>query len=1833
MHLHSPQARNAARIHRFLLAIILLLTLLPRPPVQAHAPTGDNSPAPPAANYTAASEDGFLTGPSPDDPLEIALRYLHTHRFELGLTEDDLSDIVVKDRYVSAHNGVTHLYLRQRLNGIELFNGDININITWDGRVINLGNRFLGNLRARVETTAPALPAAAAVQSVAGQLGLQVSEALVATSSARGVDQVQEVSSGGFSADPIPVRLIYQPVENGRVRLAWNMVIRVKEGSDWLDIRADAVTGEILSQVNWTKEGHYTAGGSGQRAAAGSPAPAPLGEATPNSYLVYALPADSPHDTGRTLVTNPAGPIASPFGWHDVDGAPGAEYTTTRGNNAFAYADLAAPDGFTAGDVTVDGGASLVFSYTINLDQEPLTYVNASVTNLFYITNQIHDILYPYGFDEASGNFQQNNYGRGGLGGDYVRAEAQDYSGFSNANFSTPPDGNPPRMQMYLGAPAQRFTVNAPATIAGEYMSGSAAFGPQTFTVTGDLVLVADGVDTTTDGCETPFTNNVTGKIALIDRGTCAFKLKVYHAELGGAIGVVIANHQAGGPPGMADSIGAPEVSIPVLSVSLETGNAFKAQLGTETVNVTLHRGVRSDGSFDNGVIIHEYGHGVSNRLTGGPSNAGCVSNLEARGMGEGWSDFLALALTARAGDTRFTQKAIGNWLMNYPANGPGIRRVLYTTDMTVNPHTFATSQQNEFVHDIGEVWATMLWEVYWNLVDTYGFDADLHHGVGGNNLALQLVLDGMKLQPCNPTFVEARDAILAADLVNNGGANQCSIWAAFAKRGLGYSATAGTSDSVTDSAESFDLPPSCMLDVQPPEQRVCQPNDALFDVALGPLFDSTATLSAHNVPANATASFTPNPIVSPTHSILTIGNTAAVVPGVYDFQVIATGATQVYTTPVQLALSSAAPGAPTLIAPADGLTNTTDAPTFTWQPSPQAVDYLLEVAEDSAFTTLVFTTTTTATQSESIYRLRSARTYHWRVTAQNGCGNTSSAIASFTVREFPRLLLVDDDHRSDSANIRPYFEDALAALNVPYDIWDTGSSGTIEPTRMDDIVDYATVIWFAGIYGRGPESATEALLGDFLEQGKCLFISAHDYFYWRGVTPFMHDYLGLEAAEDDLGNGSTWHNIVTGAAPIYDGLGPYTLSFIQGNYSDIMTPTASAGIAFEGDAGGAAIYKDGGHYRTTYWGFEFETLPGAEARTAALARTLQWCDFQTNLGITQTVTPATTLRPGQPVTYTLTYSNTGIHAAEQVAVTATLPAVLTALNVVSASAPLTPVAGLASVWQVADVAPGEVAMLTVSGQVDPALAADAVLDFGASIQAKNYDSDPANNSAAPATRTIVAPRVRLADTGLTVNEDAGVATIVVTLDQPNPYAAVAVTYATSDGSAHAVEDYSAANNTLQIPAGALTATFSITITDDTVAEIAETFQVTLADPAGAALGTPATGQITIFDNDLPSVRFSRATYTATEASGAAIIAVGLDQPHPTEVVQVSYATSDGAAEAGSDYTSVSGALTFPVGVTTITFTVPILDDSLVEGDETVLLLLHDPVRAVLGSPASATLVVVDDDGQVEPPDGLPAVRFSRATYTAAETSGAATIAIELDQPHLTEVVQVSYTTGDGTAEAGSDYVGASGLLTFPVGVTATTFTVPILDDSLGEGDETVLLSLHDPVNAVLGSPASATLVVVDDDEEGSPEPEVTVSLDAYPPASVRLQKGDSITYTITLTNSGGPASQVVVTATIPTGAAYVDGSASPPPSTVVDGYAQAAGTTATQLVWTVALAGNSVFQATYTVEVVDETQPIQSEVTVAVGNTVIQPSAPVIHNQPGGGDGVHLIYLPLLQR
>jgi cysteine-rich repeat protein len=129
---------------------------------------------------------------------------------------------------------------------------------------------------------------------------------------------------------------------------------------------------------------------------------------------------------------------------------------------------------------------------------------------------------------------------------------------------------------------------------------------------------------------------------------------------------------------------------------------------------------------------------------------------------------------------------------------------------MAINTLTLSSIETAIPPHGIGEAWAIALWEVFWQLTSAHGFDADMYEGTGGNNLAMQLVIDALKLQTCNPTFIEARDAIFDAETNLSSGANACLLWRGFAKRGLGTGATVSGDPALLTTNEDFSLPVSC---------------------------------------------------------------------------------------------------------------------------------------------------------------------------------------------------------------------------------------------------------------------------------------------------------------------------------------------------------------------------------------------------------------------------------------------------------------------------------------------------------------------------------------------------------------------------------------------------------------------------------------------------------------------------------------------------------------------------------------------------------------------------------------------------------------------------------------------------------------------------------------------------------------------------------------------------------------------------------------------------------------------------------------------------------------
>ncbi|CZT10739.1 related to Extracellular metalloproteinase MEP [Rhynchosporium agropyri] len=540
-------------------------------------------------------------------------------------------------------NGIGHVAFKQTVHGIDIDTADVNVNVGKDGSVFSYGSSFFtGTLPAesplvKRDQVDPVLALRGASSSL--QLGVTAEGAQAVPE--KETEKYTITGSSGALSDP-KANLVYIQTGN-TLSLSWRVETDIDD--NWLLSYVDAVSPEkVLAVVDYVSDASYT---------------------------VYPWKVNDPSRGDRKIETNPWDTKTSEFGWH---GTGFTTFNTTRGNNGNAQANFEGDSAFINDFRPYD--ADLNFNYDLDLNaKDPKSYADASVAQLFYTSNMYHDLLYVLGFNEASGNFESNNNGQGGLGGDPVTLNAQDGSGVNNANFATPIDGQVPRMRMYIW--------------------------------------------------------NYTQPVR--------------------------------------------------------------------------------DCSFDAGVVIHEYTHGLSNRLTGGALNGGCLGTTEGGGMGEGWSDFMAIAIHMKTSDTRNTNYPMGDWVRGRPS---GIRTYLYSTSKQTNPMIYSTANNSTLVHFIGTIWATMLYEVMWNLIDDHGITDDRQpkfiNGVptDGRFLAMQLVVDGLKLQPCRPDFITARDGIIDADRVLTGGANRCSIWKAFAKRGLGADAkrSANPNDHLSR-VDSYNLP------------------------------------------------------------------------------------------------------------------------------------------------------------------------------------------------------------------------------------------------------------------------------------------------------------------------------------------------------------------------------------------------------------------------------------------------------------------------------------------------------------------------------------------------------------------------------------------------------------------------------------------------------------------------------------------------------------------------------------------------------------------------------------------------------------------------------------------------------------------------------------------------------------------------------------------------------------------------------------------------------------------------------------------------------------------
>ena len=557
-----------------------------------------------------------LTNPDTRSPLVISRSFLKERQDLFRLSPAEVDNTIIEKDYSTKHNGARHVVLLQAIDKIPVYQGRMSFHYDRQGRLVLM---HTGDVVPGLSiSTDPTLDEVQAVKAAISSLDKPLpAEPVVITPRVK--KEAVAILQNPFGGE-VKVRLMIFPIGNSG-RLAWWMQLDLYNGTEWYETLVDAHTGELLYRNNlYVNEAH-----------------------------------------GRVFTENPSRGVCQylvfPSDW--------LGNTETEGNNVDAYEDHDGDDathGNRAVSPTPSPNQDFDFAWGDGLTgQNPRNFTDAAITNLFYFANFYHDYTHELGFDEAAGNFQEDNFGFGGIGNDRVLAEAQDSLKIDNASFGTPVDGNNPRMQM------------------GIFTRGTAV-------TTDDLDLSVDG-----------------------------------------------------------------------------------------------------------DVAYHELTHGLSNRLVGGPTSTSCLPGCflcpykQGGSMGEGWSDFIPCNL--------FDDPVEGE----YPTQNfvRGIRRAAYDDQ----PRTYADLGDAGFeVHRDGEIWGATLWDLRDALIGAYGHDT-------GRQMVAQLVVDGMKLTPCLPSFIDGRNAILMADQLNNDGANKCLIWEVFANRGMGIEAEGD--EDFTHNAD-YNTSPAC---------------------------------------------------------------------------------------------------------------------------------------------------------------------------------------------------------------------------------------------------------------------------------------------------------------------------------------------------------------------------------------------------------------------------------------------------------------------------------------------------------------------------------------------------------------------------------------------------------------------------------------------------------------------------------------------------------------------------------------------------------------------------------------------------------------------------------------------------------------------------------------------------------------------------------------------------------------------------------------------------------------------------------------------------------------
>lgn len=640
---------------------------------------------------TVMSDAGYLTAPAriggAADAQRIARGFIDANRDLFGLSAASVRGLRVTRSAQLSGGGAWALVLRQYIGDVSTFaGGTVGVNIALDGRIASV---WADTGREGALPRAAKLSAADALRAVMRREG-DVNPAVTVRAALPGGDHLTIFERGaGYARHN--ARIVAVPTADGP-RLAWR-VFYAKSATEMLSTAVDAVTGVVLMRNNQID---MLEGDEGR---------------------VFRNHPGAPKGGTHQIVSFEGDPAASPDGW--VGQAP-----TTAGNNTIAFTDWSWPKLAANGQApllalaqfspvpdTMPVAPTRSFDFAFNdawakecdvavttpaYDLENPSYAmdrEASVTNIFYFGNVIHDVSYKYGFTEAFGNMQLENFGKGGKAGDPIRFMAMAgalNNQANNAFMFTPADGGEP----------QDLIVANPADPAGSALSTA---------------------------------GNVTSFI----------------------------------PPFSGMFLWKP---IPT----------FKAPC--------------VDGDFDGSTAYHEYAHGISNRMTGGADDADALSAHQSGSMGEAWSDWISHMILEMQGVEDRTADGIyitGN-------TTTGIRH--YRLD--ANPLTYGDIGFGRFgpeVHDDGEIWSATLFDMRTALIKKYG-------KAKGLDRAMRLVFDGMATQPRLPDMLDARDAIIKANVVRYKGADVSLLWNVFAKRGMGRSARSIDAND-TNPRPGFDAP------------------------------------------------------------------------------------------------------------------------------------------------------------------------------------------------------------------------------------------------------------------------------------------------------------------------------------------------------------------------------------------------------------------------------------------------------------------------------------------------------------------------------------------------------------------------------------------------------------------------------------------------------------------------------------------------------------------------------------------------------------------------------------------------------------------------------------------------------------------------------------------------------------------------------------------------------------------------------------------------------------------------------------------------------------------